>query len=112
MASKSDSLKSSASGTQPWSGKAANLKKTALTLSALLVLCLPIAACFETTRSTVTGTALLSSAQRKVETKKARCGRWQKIKYDGQADTFETIWQIRIHNQTGVNARCWRKDGK
>jgi len=100
------------SGTRDWSKKALRLKRTALTLIALSVLCLPTAACFEATRSTVTGTGLLSSAQRQAETKKARCGRWQKIEYDGQGDTLPTIWQIRKHNQTGVNAGCWRKDGK
>jgi hypothetical protein len=37
---------------------------------------------------------------------KARCAGWKPIKYSGEADTFETIWQVRVHNQLGLNKRC------
>lgn len=40
---------------------------------------------------------------------KARCAGWRALDYDGQNDTLPTIEQIRIHNQTGVNKKCWTK---
>lgn len=102
------SPKSNASGIRRWSARAVAVKKTALTLCALSALCLPIAGCFEATRSTVTGAGILSSEQRRVAAKEARCARWRMIKFDAESDTITTMQAIRVHNQTGVNAGCWK----
>ncbi|MCP3368290.1 hypothetical protein [Bradyrhizobium cajani] len=38
----------------------------------------------------------------------ARRGGLRKITYDGENDTFETIWQIRVHNAVGRKKQCWK----
>lgn len=95
-------LSSKLNGTPRWSRKLTKAKKPALTLSALLVLCLPTAACFEATRSTVTAGQSPSAS-------KARCAGWRSIQYDYLNDTMGTIQQVRQHNQTGVNKKCWKE---
>jgi hypothetical protein len=43
-----------------------------------------------------------------VNEQKARCTGIRKITYDGTNDTFETIWQIRVHNAFGRRKRCFK----
>jgi hypothetical protein len=38
---------------------------------------------------------------------KARCAGWRPFRYSGANDTLDTIQQARVHNQTGINKRCW-----
>lgn len=95
-------------GMRHWPEKLKRAKRLALTLSALLVLSLPTAACFEATRSTVTGTGS-SNASVKQSAQKARCSSWRPLEYDAENDTLDTIHGIRIHNATGVNKKCWTK---
>lgn len=99
-----DSAPSKPNGPDLWKKKLKTVKKPALTLSALLVLCLPTAACFEATRTTVTATG---GSYRATE-QQARCSGWRKITFDAENDTIDTIQQVRVHNRTGRNKRCWK----
>lgn len=104
MATNSDSPKKNANGMQRLFARLTAAKRPAMTLCAILALSLPTAACFEATRTTVTGTG----GNKRVNEQKARCAGWSRIKYDGTNDTFETIWQVRVHNALGRKKRCWK----
>ena len=38
---------------------------------------------------------------------KIACEPWRAITYSSKSDTAPTVKQIKIHNQTGRNLRCW-----
>jgi hypothetical protein len=49
---------------------------------------------------------------------KARCAGWRGLSYavegdpnkgETHGDTADTIAEIRVHNQTGVNKHCWKR---
>lgn len=42
-----------------------------------------------------------------VTTDKAQCVAWRSIRYHA-ADTQKTIRQVRVHNRTGQNLKCWK----
>jgi hypothetical protein len=56
-----------------------------------------------TTRSTVSAGGSSPEAERQ-----ARCAAWRGIKYQYPGDTLETIEQVRTHNATGRNLKCWK----
>lgn len=69
--------------------------KRAATLSVLLAASL-LSGCQTTgTSTTVTGS-------------KTICKPWKALTYSAEQDTLETIWNVRTHNQTGRNLRCWK----
>lgn len=39
---------------------------------------------------------------------KAQCAAWRPITYSLKGDTARTVKQIRVHNRTGQNLRCWK----
>ena len=86
-------------GTAPSMPKSITVKRLGRTLSLLCALSL-LTAC-ATTRGTVT-------AGNTPNASKARCSGWRPIDYSASGDTRETIDQVRVHNQTGVNKKCWR----
>jgi hypothetical protein len=81
-------------------------KLTLLLFATLLTSC-------ETTRQIATtgpvppSVTVFSNKQRVQAAQKARCSGWRKISFSAKGDTDETIGEIRSHNQTGVNKRCW-----
>ncbi|KRQ11947.1 hypothetical protein AOQ73_05940 [Bradyrhizobium pachyrhizi] len=105
MAIETASTSRNLSGLPAWRAKLLKARKSALTLSAISVLSLPIAGCFNATLTTVTATAPINDQQ---VVRKARCAGWHRITYSGNNDTFETIWQIRVHNAVGRKKKCWR----
>lgn len=38
----------------------------------------------------------------------ALCAPWRPISYSSKKDTPETVKQVRVHNKTGQNLRCWK----
>lgn len=93
------SRKNKVNGTPRSRERLRTVRKPVLTLLSLLALSLPIGACSTLTPATVTvGSGPQAS--------KARCAGWRPITYSGADDTLDTIEQIRVHNQTGVNKRC------
>jgi uncharacterized membrane protein YeiB len=77
----------------------ATVKRLALTLSVLCMTSL-LTNCV-TTRGTAT-------AGRAKASHDARCAGWRAIDYSAKGDTTRTVTQVRRHNQTGVNKRCWK----
>lgn len=64
-----------------------------LVVAVLLVALVVLGGC-ATTGSTVTATRTI-------------CAPWRAITYSGKGDTAPTKEQIRVHNRTGENLKCW-----
>src|SRR5262245_53993588 len=41
-------------------------------------------------------------------TTRALCEPWRAISYSGKRDSSQTVREIRVHNRTGQNLRCWK----
>jgi hypothetical protein len=39
---------------------------------------------------------------------KARCSGWRAITFSAKGDTPRTVKEVRTHNQTGKNKKCWK----
>lgn len=106
-----DSTKSKHKLTLAWLAKPSRAKRLAMTLCMMLTL--PALAGCGTTAGIVT-----ASVGNKQAEQRARCAGWRGIEYavegdpakgETHGDTSNTIAQIRVHNQTGVNKHCWAK---
>ena len=67
--------------------------RLALTLNSLLIV--PILSGCATTGTTATDINAL-------------CAPWRPISYSSKKDTPETVKQVRVHNKTGQNLKCWK----
>ena len=65
-----------------------------------LLLAIVLTACAPTRATVTTGNSLAAS--------KARCAGWRAITFSAKGDTPRTIKEVRTHNQTGKNKKCWK----
>ncbi|CEG08705.1 hypothetical protein BN961_02123 [Afipia felis] len=72
----------------------ARLLKPVLMLSVLLAVAADLTGCV-TTGTTATDINAL-------------CAPWRPIRYSAKSDTPETVKEVRTHNKTGQNLRCWK----
>lgn len=69
-----------------------------LSLPLLLWLPLSLASCATVSTGTASDPSL---------TKQIVCGPWRAITVSKTKDTPETVRQVQVHDQTGVNLGCW-----
>ena len=86
-------------GTRRWRARLSTVKRRAAMPSALLLVIL-LTACAPTRATVTTGNSFAAF--------KARCSGWRAISFSAKGDTPRTIKEVRTHNQTGKNKKCWK----